>query len=51
MTYSFNDFLGLLFVGWVITLFIHLLFSGLVAIFHKSFTNDDNIKINIEKKK
>jgi cbb3-type cytochrome oxidase subunit 3 len=35
MTYIFNDFLGLLFVSWVLILALHFLIGGILSIFYK----------------
>ena len=47
MIYTFNDFLGPLFLGWFFVLVFHLVFNGLLSIFSHNFTDDDKIKIKI----
>lgn len=48
MTYTFNDFLGALFLTWVFILIFHFAFSGLLSLFYRGTTDDDKIKIKIK---
>lgn len=42
------DFLGLMFVTWVIVYFLHAVIGGLLAFFYRHFAKADEIKIHFK---
>ena len=48
MTYGFNNFLGILFLGWIIVLLTHEAVGGILSIFYRRFAKDQDITIQIK---
>ena len=49
MTPNFEDFIGILFIGWVFTYFFNYMLAGVLSIFYYWVAGDRGIKIKFPK--